>query len=78
MKNPLNAIRFTTLRCAEKPAGGFVLPKPVDDIAVGHLDGDWMVVIAIATGERLLLLHVLDRKLSARFGKSETGWPGSN
>ncbi len=42
----------------------FTLPESASDIAIGNLDDDWMPDAAVAAGERLLLLHGRDRRLS--------------
>jgi hypothetical protein len=37
------------------------LPQPAKDLAAGHLDDDWMIDLAIASGNWLLLVHGRDR-----------------
>jgi hypothetical protein len=42
----------------------FALPGEATALALGHLDGDYMVDLAVAAGSELLIVHGRDRKLS--------------
>ena len=42
----------------------FALPSAASGVALGHFDDDGMIDLAVAAGERLLIVHGRDRRLS--------------
>src|SRR5262249_45959797 len=60
------------LRRAPEP---FALPSAASGFALGHFDDDGMIDLAVAAGERLLVVHGRDRRLSLDRGQQSAVAP---